>query len=143
MSPLCPGLAPEDRLKYLANGTPSDGTRCPVSLAWMLANSPVSWLLVSSICKNSLNLIIEVSIAQTEDFVYLIGMDDVQKALKERHLKLHPLIFQRSLEKAKSNAELFDILETVPEKYPIVWDDKKRAWVFTDDLLQSRSEKVK
>ena len=74
--------------------------------------------------------------------MYLMGMDDVQKALKERHFKLHPLIFQRSLEKAENNTELFDILETVPEKYPIVWDDKKRAWVFTDDLLQSQPEKV-
>lgn len=70
-------------------------------------------------------------------------MDDVQKALKERYSNLHPLIFQRSLEKAENNAELFDILETVPEKYPIVWDDKKRSWVFTDDLLQFQSEKVK
>ena len=64
-------------------------------------------------------------------------MDDVQNALKERYSNLHPLIFQRSLEKAENNAELFDILETVPEKYPIVWDDEKREWVFTGNLLQS------
>lgn len=68
----------------------------------------------------------------------------MQKALKERYSHLHPLIFQRSLEKAENNAELFDILEIVPDKYPIVWDDEKRAWVFTDDLLQSQlEEKVK
>tara|TARA_Y100000034_G_scaffold71132_1_gene85786 strand:+ start:272 stop:487 length:216 start_codon:yes stop_codon:yes gene_type:complete len=65
-------------------------------------------------------------------------MDDVQKALRERYPNLHPLIFQRSLEKAESNGELFDILETIPEGRPIVWDDKKRAWVVTDDLLQSQ-----
>jgi hypothetical protein len=70
-------------------------------------------------------------------------MDDVQKALKERYAHLHPLIFQRSLEKAENNTELFDILETVPDKYPIVWDDKKRVWVFTDDLIQSQLIKVK
>lgn len=64
-------------------------------------------------------------------------MDDVQNALKERYSNLHPLIFQRSLEKSENNAELFDILETVPEKYPIVWDDEKREWVFTGNLLQS------
>jgi len=68
-------------------------------------------------------------------------MDDVQKGLKERYPDLHPLIFQRSLEKAESNGELFDILETIPEDLPIVWDDKKRAWVVTDDLLQSQNVK--
>ena len=64
-------------------------------------------------------------------------MDEVQKALKIRYVHLHPLIFQRSLEKAASNGELFDILESIPEETPIVWDDTHRRWVHTDDLVQS------
>lgn len=66
-------------------------------------------------------------------------MDEVQKALQEKYSHLHPLIFQRSLEKAESNGELFDILDSIPDDYPIVWDDEKRRWVFTKDLLQSQS----
>jgi hypothetical protein len=66
-------------------------------------------------------------------------MDEVQEALRDRYNHLHPLIFQRSLEKAKSNGELFDILESVPKTLPIVWDDDQRRWVSTDDLLQSQS----
>ena len=43
------------------------------------------------------------------------------KKLKERYSNIHPLIFHRSVEHAKSNGELFDILDTIPEKFPIVW----------------------
>lgn len=68
-------------------------------------------------------------------------MDEVQKALKERYSHLHPLLFQRSLEKARSNGELFDLLEGMPKEYPIVWDDKDRVWKHTADLLQNQSLK--
>lgn len=64
-------------------------------------------------------------------------MDDVQKALKERYSHLHPLMFERSLEKAKSNGELFDFLDGMPKEYPIIWDDEKRTWIKTDNLLQA------
>ena len=70
-------------------------------------------------------------------------MDDVQKALKDRYSHIHPLIFQRSLEKAESNGELFDILETVPDDFPVVWDDVQKRWVVTDDLLQSNNVQLK
>jgi hypothetical protein len=65
-------------------------------------------------------------------------MDEVQEALKERYSHLHPLLFQRCLEKAKTNGELFDLLESVPQDYPIVWDERKRIWVHTEDLLQHK-----
>lgn len=70
-------------------------------------------------------------------------MDQVQIALKARYPHVHPLMFQRSLEKAKSNGDLFDILEGIPKQYPIVWDDKKRCWKHTDDLLQGINQKSK
>jgi hypothetical protein len=58
----------------------------------------------------------------------------VQQALKDRHKSLHPLIFHRSLEKACSDVELFEILEYIPD-YPITWDQKKKSWVHVNDLL--------
>jgi hypothetical protein len=64
-------------------------------------------------------------------------MNEVQEAMKERYAHIHPLIFQRSLERSRNNSELFDILETIPDEFPIVWDDEKRSWVTTEDLIQS------
>lgn len=66
-------------------------------------------------------------------------MDKVQQALKDRYPHIHPLIFQRSLEKASSNGELFDILESIPDVYPIVWDEETRRWVHTEDLTQGKN----
>lgn len=64
-------------------------------------------------------------------------MDEVQEALRKRYSHLHPLLFQRSLEKARSDGELFDILESIPEAHPIIWDEESRRWIHTPDLLQS------
>jgi hypothetical protein len=63
-------------------------------------------------------------------------MNDIQRALKSRYSHIHPLLFQRSLEKAKTDGQLFDILETMPKEYPIVWDDDNYCWKHTKDLLQ-------
>lgn len=58
----------------------------------------------------------------------------VIKNLREKYSNVHPLIFRRSLEKAKSNGELFDILSTIPENFPIIWSEKDKRWVFEKDL---------
>ncbi len=63
-------------------------------------------------------------------------MNEVQKALKKRYYFIHPLIFHRSLERAKTDGELFDILETIPEEMPIIWNDDTKRWINTEDLLQ-------
>ena len=63
-------------------------------------------------------------------------MNTTKEALKERYARLHPLIFKRSLEKAQSYGELFDILDTVPDQFPIVWSEADRRWV-TTNLLQT------
>jgi hypothetical protein len=70
-------------------------------------------------------------------------MDKVQEAIKVRYAHLHPLIFQRSLERATSNGELFDILESFSGEYPVVWDESIRRWVRTEDLLQSKAIQAK
>lgn len=67
-------------------------------------------------------------------------MNDVQKALRKRHEHVHPLLFLRSMERAKTDGELFDFLDGMPDDYPMVWDEGERKWRVTDDLLQSNGE---
>lgn len=64
-------------------------------------------------------------------------MNEVQQALKERY-DVHPLVFFRSLERSKTDGELFDILETMPKKFPIAWDDEDRHWKSLDDLWSAK-----
>lgn len=61
---------------------------------------------------------------------------DVIDGLKKRYNNLHPLIFHRSVNKAKTLGELFDILDSCPHIYPIVWCESKRRWTTTKDLVQ-------
>lgn len=62
--------------------------------------------------------------------------DDVIVGLKKRYHNLHPLIFKRSMDRAKSLGELFDILDSFQHIYPIVWSENKRRWATTKDLTQ-------
>jgi hypothetical protein len=55
--------------------------------------------------------------------------------LKEKYSHLHPLLFHRSVERARSNGDLFDILDTVPQDYPLVWNDKDNRWAVCHDLF--------
>lgn len=66
-------------------------------------------------------------------------MSSVQEALRDRYAHLHPLLFHRSVEKARTDGELFDLLESVNE-YPIIWDEDARAWKKTDLLLVRAKE---
>ena len=59
------------------------------------------------------------------------------KKLKERYSNIHPLIFHRSVEHAKSNGELFDILDTIPDKFPIVWCEERSKWIHLADRYLS------
>jgi hypothetical protein len=64
----------------------------------------------------------------------------IVKSLKERYNKLHPLIFHRSIERAKNDVELFDILDCVPSLFPIVWCETERKWITTQDIHQTEQE---
>lgn len=68
-------------------------------------------------------------------------MDKIKKALKDRYSHLHPLLFQRSLERSKTDGELFDLLDSMPKEYPIIWDELERRWKHTNDLLQNQNLK--
>lgn len=65
----------------------------------------------------------------------MITSSIIQK-LKERYKDLHPLLFHRSIERARSDGDLFDILDSIPKEYPLVWCEKSHRWIFTDDLCQ-------
>lgn len=61
--------------------------------------------------------------------------------LRERYSHIHPLIFQRTLERATTLGHLFDVLESFPDEFPIVWDYGTKSWASTDDVAQrSRME---
>lgn len=64
---------------------------------------------------------------------------EVVEKLKERYSLVHPLLFHRSVEKARSLGELFDILEEVPVVLPVIWDEMSRRWKTSDDITQARS----
>ena len=63
--------------------------------------------------------------------------DAVVESLKERYNHIHPLAFHRSVERAESIGDLFDILDTFPKGCPIVWDDQSRRWVRAVDTSLS------
>lgn len=57
--------------------------------------------------------------------------------LKAHFKNVPPLIFHRSVERAKSEGDLFDILDTIPSEYPVIWSDELRRWIVTNDLYQA------
>lgn len=60
--------------------------------------------------------------------------------LRKRYSNISPIIFQRSVSFSKSLGELFDILEDIPAKYPIIWDRKQRKWVVVEDIFKLKGE---
>lgn len=61
----------------------------------------------------------------------------IVEKLRIRYEEVHPLLFHRSLDRAKSNGELFDILDTLPKEYPIYWCEESNCWKSTSDLYLS------
>ena len=74
-------------------------------------------------------------------------MNEVQQALRNRYPKVHSLIWHRSVEYAKTNGELFDIMESMPTTMPIVWDSEQRTWVvgklLQEEVFKKKKEKKK
>ncbi len=61
------------------------------------------------------------------------NLTDTQKEIVEklrvRHVGVHAVLFQRILEKAKNEFEFFDILDTIPDTFPLVFDSNIRRLV--------------
>ena len=55
-------------------------------------------------------------------------------ALKKRYANLPPLLLSRSIERARDEVELFDILDTVPQEFPLMWLNDQRRWVACEVL---------
>ena len=66
----------------------------------------------------------------------MVNEQTLQK-LRERYHDVHPLLFHRSVERAKNDVELFDILDTIPD-FPLTWDEQVRRWMTTTDVFQSK-----
>jgi hypothetical protein len=54
--------------------------------------------------------------------------DETVYKLRERYPHIHPLIFHRSVERAQTAVELFDILDSFMDEYPVYWDHSARCW---------------
>jgi hypothetical protein len=64
--------------------------------------------------------------------------DEIVQKLKERYSYLHPLIIHRSLEKSKKDVDLFDILDSAPKDFPVIWSEENKRWMKTQDIFQSK-----
>lgn len=53
---------------------------------------------------------------------------------RSKYSDVHPLVFQRSLERAGSALELFEILESLPSP-PFSWDESRRSWMRNEDVM--------
>lgn len=62
----------------------------------------------------------------------------IVEGLRKRHPDVHPLIFHRSVEYAKNATHLFDILESLPKRFPIIWDDQEDKWVVCRDITLNK-----
>lgn len=62
--------------------------------------------------------------------------EELISKMRIRYSSIHPLIFQRSVERSRNFSELFNILEAFQHKYPIVWNMENRNWEVTKDLVQ-------
>lgn len=66
----------------------------------------------------------------------IFHLDEASMAnFRAKYPSVHPLVFQRSVERASSLMDLFEILEGVPARPPYSWDDSKRSWVRDDDIM--------
>jgi hypothetical protein len=65
--------------------------------------------------------------------------EELLKALKSKYASVHPLMFHRSKERSKTAGDLFDILDTMPTEFPIVWNEESKRWVSTKDLFQAKT----
>ena len=65
---------------------------------------------------------------------------DTYEALKEKFSHIHPLMFQRCVERTKTAGELFDMLDLMPKDYPIAWNQTRKEWVQVDLLTAESKE---
>jgi hypothetical protein len=65
--------------------------------------------------------------------------EELLNSLRTKYSNIHPLLFQRSKERAKTGGELFDLLDTMPTQFPITWSEENKRWTTTKDLFQAKT----
>lgn len=60
--------------------------------------------------------------------------DNALANFRAKYSRVHPLVFHRSLERAVSALDLFEILESVPKEVPFSWDEGSRSWRRDEDV---------
>jgi DNA-directed RNA polymerase subunit K/omega len=63
----------------------------------------------------------------------------IVKKLRDRY-SIHSVIFQRAFETAKNETELFDVLDTIGENFPLIWNNDKNRLVNVDDFFELNKE---
>jgi hypothetical protein len=71
------------------------------------------------------------------DYHFFMINKDVVKNMGERYKNVPPLIFHRSASYAKTPGELFDILESIPNTFPLIWDEKTRTWTTVENIFKT------
>jgi hypothetical protein len=61
--------------------------------------------------------------------------DPAFENFRSKYAHVHPLVFHRSVEKASSFINLFEILESVPKEPPFSWDEARRSWTRDEDVM--------
>jgi hypothetical protein len=61
---------------------------------------------------------------------------EIVNKLRDKYVHIHAVLFQRILEKAKDEYELFDILDTIPNSLPLVFDGHNRRLVTPQDIFK-------
>jgi hypothetical protein len=65
--------------------------------------------------------------------------NEIVENIRRKFSSVHPLIFQRSWEKAKTPGELFDLLDTLPP-LPFVWDAEAGCWRTVANLVDPKTK---
>jgi hypothetical protein len=68
---------------------------------------------------------------------------EVLEGFKKSYLNVHPLVMQRSIERATSASDLFEILESIPKNPPFSWSEEKHSWTKDPDVAaKSQMKKI-
>ena len=63
----------------------------------------------------------------------MVDDENVVSELRKRYKDVPAIVFSRSVFRASTAGELFDILESIPDT-PYCWDETKRRWSRTNDI---------
>ena len=72
----------------------------------------------------------------------MILCEEIIDKFRKNYSGVHPLVLQRSIERARDSLDLFEILESIPNP-PFSWNDERHAWVKNMDVTSKGKLKSK